>query len=61
MRHGGAAAVQPDTATTCTVRLATPRSSTHCELVALGLGLQMEPSPSLLITDSLVALHLLRG
>jgi len=59
--HGGAAAVQPATAISSTARLPAPRSSTHCELVALGLGLQLDPPPKLLITDSLVSLHLLKG
>jgi hypothetical protein len=59
MSVGGAAAVQPDTGLTVCRRVVNPRSSTHCELIALGLALEMD-SPQVL-TDSLVSLHLLRG
>jgi hypothetical protein len=41
------------------VRIPQPRSSVHCELVALGLGLQLEAP--LLISDSLVALQTRHG
>ena len=61
MSSGGAAAVQPDTGTSHLAAIPQPRSSTHCELIALGMGLQMNPTPPVIITDSLVALQLLRG
>ena len=38
-----------------------PRSSTHCELVALCLALTLAPAPPQVITDSLTALRLARG
>ena len=59
MHAGGAAAVMPDEDVVAKVRLAQPRSSTHCELAALGLALQLHPVQ--VLTDSLVSLHMLRG
>jgi hypothetical protein len=59
MAHGGAAVVVPDEEISAAVQLQEPRSSTHCELVALGLALQLE-APTVL-TDSLTALHLVAG
>ena len=56
---GGAAAVQPDEEMVRTVRVAAPRSSTHCELVALVMALGFRPPH--ILTDSLAALHLLRS
>ena len=56
---GGAAAVQPDTEDVQTRRVPEPRSSTHCELVALLLALEL--SPTQILTDSLVALTMLRN
>jgi hypothetical protein len=61
IHHGGAAAVQVDTDSIVISRIPNPRSSTHCELVALGLGVQLDPPPPLLLTDSLVSLQLIRG
>ena len=61
LQSGGAAAVQPDTEIAVSVRVDRPRSSTHCELVALGLGLRLDPPPPLLLTDSLVSLQLLQS
>lgn len=54
---GGAAAVQPDTGVVLQLRLPQPRSSTHCELVALALALGLE-TPQV-VTDSLTSLELL--
>ena len=58
---GGAAAVSmathPELATT--LYLSAPRSSTHCELVALILALRQ--SPAAVLTDSLASLAMLRG
>ena len=59
MSSGGAAAVQEDTATIVRRRVLQPRSSTHCELVALGLGMELQPPQ--MLTDSLAALHLIKG
>ena len=59
MTLGGAAAVCPDTGTVACCKLPRPRSSTHCELVALGLGLQLGTSH--ILTDSLAALHTVKG
>ena len=56
---GGAAAVCPDTGETMQVTIPSPRSSTHCELVALCLALRM--SPSHILTDSLTSLQLARS
>ena len=58
-RAGGAAAVQPDEEVVRTVCVPSPRSSTHCELVALALAMDLEPPH--ILTDSLAALHLLRS
>ena len=55
--HGGAAAVCPDTDSQLSLTISTPRSSTHCELVALCLALQL--SPPQILTDSLTALQLI--
>ena len=55
---GGAAAVCCDSDTTLLLHLPTARSSTHCELVALSLALQL--SPPQILTDSLVSLQLVR-
>ena len=60
MQFGGATVVQPDTDTLTSVRVGQPRSSTHCELIALGLGLQLATPASALLTDSLISLQLLR-
>jgi ribonuclease HI len=59
MGMGGAAAVQPASDLVALVQVPHPRSSTHCELVALALGLQMDTSQ--ILTDSLTALHLVSG
>ena len=59
MDSGGAAVVVPDTDVTVLARVPSPRSSTQCELVALGLALQQD-SPHVL-SDSLAALHMLRS
>ena len=56
---GGSAAWQPDEDVMMQVKLTEPRSSTHCELVALGLGMQL--CPPVLLTDSMAALQMLRG
>ena len=41
--------------------IATPRSSTQCELVALSLVSAFQPSPSLILSDSLCSLQLIRS
>ena len=41
------------------MRVPGPRSSTHCELVALGLAMQIEAAQ--VLTDSLTSLRLLRS
>ena len=56
---GGAAAVQPDTGTEVLVSVPNTRSSTHCELVALRVATALHPPQ--ILTDSLSALHLVRG
>ena len=56
---GGAAVWVPDTGESLLRSVPAARSSTHCELVALALA--MELSPPHVLTDSLCALHLLRG
>jgi ribonuclease HI len=56
---GGAAAVREHAEEVRTARVAAPRSSTQCELVALALALEMRPPH--VLTDSLAALHMLRG
>ena len=55
---GGAAAVQPDTATTLQAHLPSACSSTQCELAALCLALSL--SPPQVLTDSLCSLQLLQ-
>ena len=55
---GGAAAVCIDEDTTMVAHIPKPRSSTHCELVALCLAMQF--SPPQILTDSLVSLQLVR-
>ena len=57
---GGAAVYSPDTEDSLQVSVSYPRSSTHCELVALCLALTLSPSPSQVLTDSLVSLQLLQ-
>ena len=57
--RGGAAVVQPDTDITLQRCIPTPRSSTHCELVALNLALSLA-APQI-ITDSLTSLRLIAG
>jgi hypothetical protein len=54
---GGAAAVQPDREATLQLHVPKPRSSTHCELMALALALELD-TPQVL-TDSLTSLRLL--
>jgi len=56
---GGAAAVEPSGEVVRAVRVLSPRSSTHCELVALALALALEPPPLQVLSDSLVSLRLL--
>ncbi|MBU6429289.1 MAG: hypothetical protein KGR26_09785, partial [Cyanobacteria bacterium REEB65] len=58
---GGAALVQPGTGARVQLRVGEPRSSTQCELVALGLVAQLAATPSLVLTDSLCALQLVKG
>lgn len=53
-RRGGAAAVRADGSTEFLAQISSPRSSTHCELAALVLALQMEPRQ--ILSDSLAAL-----
>jgi hypothetical protein len=55
-RWGGAAVWSPDTETAITAAIPAPRSSTHCELAALCLAVDL--SPPLIITDSLCSLQL---
>ena len=55
---GGAAAIRPDDDATLVARVPGARSSTHCELVALTLALNFDPSQ--LLTDSLVSLQLVQ-
>ena len=58
---GGAAAVsmECDPELAFSLHVGAPRSSTHCELVALILALRQRPP--LVLTDSLAALSMLRG
>ena len=56
---GGSAAVCVDPQKAITARVACPRSSTHCELVALILALQLDPGE--VFTDSLTSLRLIGG
>jgi len=58
---GGAAAVQPSSGSFASCRLPRASSSTQCELVALSLVAQLEVSPPLVLTDSLVALQLIQS
>ena len=58
-QQGGAAAVEVDEGVVRTVKVPQPRSSTHCELVALSLALEME-TPQVL-TYSMASLLLLQG
>ena len=57
--EGGAAAILPDEEQAHAVRVLMPRSSTHCELVALLLALDMQPPQ--ILTDSLAAMLLLQN
>ena len=57
--RGGAAAVQPSSDRCLLLAIPAPRSSTHCELVALGLVHHFVPSPPLVLTDSLTSLRLI--
>jgi hypothetical protein len=56
---GGAAVWRPRDGESLLLHLPAARSSTHCELVALELALSLHPAQ--VLTDSLCALHLLRG
>ena len=56
---GGAAAVQVDEEVARTARIAAPRSSTQCELVALVLAMEMQPPH--ILTDSLASLSMLQS
>ena len=58
---GGAAAVMEHSESVRLATIPTPRSSTHCELVALCLALSLSPVPSQILTDSLASLHLALG
>ena len=51
--------MHPDTGPTVCRHVVSPRSSCHCELIALGLALVMG-TPQVL-ANSLVSLHLVRG
>ena len=57
--NGGAAVWKPNTGETFMLPMPAARSSTHCELVALTLSMQL--LPELVLTDSLCALQLIRG
>ena len=59
LRSGGSAAVRPDTDTILLACVPHPRSSTHCELAALCLALDLNPSH--ILTDSLCSLQLISG
>ena len=56
--QGGAAAVRPDGSEISVARVVASRSNTHCELVAFSLAMRLRATQ--VVTDSLVALHLLR-
>ena len=56
-RAGGAAAVREFEEEVVTARVTSPRSSTHCELVALALAMQLCPPE--IHSDSLAALTML--
>ena len=58
---GGAAALQWHSDQVFQAQVPHPRSSTHCELVALNLVPRFNPCPPLVLTDSLCALQLLGG
>ena len=58
---GGAAVVVEDTEDWRLVTIPCPRSSTHCELVALCLALSLDPTPPQVLTDSLTSLRLALG
>ena len=55
---GGAAVVVEDSEESRLVTVPCPRSSTHCELVALCLALSLDPIPPQILTDSLTSLRL---
>ena len=57
--QGGAAAICPSTGAQVTATVSAPRSSTHCELIALILALQQRSS--VVLTDSLTSLQLIRN
>ena len=57
--RGGAAVWAPDSEQSLLVSVPLPRSSTHCELAALGSAMSLHPSE--VFTDSLCALQLLHG
>ena len=58
---GGAAAVQVQSQAQALVHVSLPRSSTQCELVALGLTSGFASPPSVILTDSLCSLQLIRS
>ena len=58
--QGGAARVQPASGLRLGCRVEDPRSSTHCELVALHLSRQLRPAP-VILSESLVSLRLIAG
>ena len=58
---GGAAAVQFQFQAQALVHVSLPRSSTQCELVALGLTSGFASPPSVILTDSLCSLQLIRS
>ena len=57
---GGSALIQMSTNAQCLTNVPTPRSSTQCELVALSLVSSFQPIPSLVMSDSLCSLQLIR-
>ena len=58
---GGSAAFQVDGGQAVLCHVPAPRSSTHCELVALCLVATFPKAPPLVLTDSLCALQLIRA
>ena len=56
---GGAAALQRDSDLFFQATVPVPRSSTHCELVALNLVSSFQPPPPVVLTDSLCSLQLI--
>jgi hypothetical protein len=58
---GGAAALQWYSDFSFLATVPQPRSSTHCELVALTLVARFHPAPSLVLTDSLSSLQLIQS